>query len=67
MQKDIVAQDPATSKADIEQKAISKLVTWRRKDRAALADKRSRDAQRGEYSARGELRQVADQLDGGES
>lgn len=49
-----------------EKAALSILVDWRETDRAALANKRSRDAQRLEYRRRNDLRAAADKLPGGQ-
>lgn len=53
-----------TAKTPAEQDALTVLVDWRKHDKAALGDKRSRDAQRSEYYARNNLRNAADKLEG---
>lgn len=45
-----------------EATALRKLGDWRQKDRAHLAQKADRDAQRAEYRARQDLRGAADDL-----
>ncbi|SDF80370.1 MULTISPECIES: hypothetical protein [unclassified Duganella] len=47
-----------------EATALRKLGDWREKDRAHLAQKADRDAQRAEYRARQDLRGAADKLSG---
>lgn len=60
----IAQQAPDTAAAvSPEVKAVRTLVAWRRTDRAALADKQNRNAQRAEYRARNELRGAADDVD----
>ncbi|MRW88837.1 hypothetical protein GJ699_02430 [Duganella sp. FT80W] len=44
--------------------ALRKLGVWRERDRAHVADKADREAQRAEYRARQELRSAADDLNG---
>jgi hypothetical protein len=44
------------------EKAVRTLVDWRHKDRAHIANKADRDAQRAEYRARQDLRGAADNL-----
>lgn len=56
------APGPASA-ASSEAKAVRTLVAWRRTDKAALADKQNRNAQRAEYRARNELRGAADDVD----
>lgn len=49
---------------DAKERAIVAVVNWRESDRAACADKRSRDKQRKEYELRISLRTAADNLTG---
>jgi len=63
--RNITQHEPAPAKSGTpEATALRKIQNWRQKDRAHLADKRDRDAQRAEYAARNELRGAADNLDG---
>lgn len=54
-------------KPDAQESALVVLTQWRGADRAALADKRSRELQRTEFKMRNRLRDAADKLSSGES
>ena len=49
---------------DAKERALVAVVNWRVADKAALANKRDRDAVRIEYLQRNNLRHAADQLKG---
>jgi hypothetical protein len=64
----ILQQGPAPEQTGTpEGTALRKLSVWRQRDRAHLADKANRDAQRAEYRARQELRGAADDLNPGKA
>ena len=52
-------QQPVTP---VQETALQRLMFWRQCDKAAIAAKQDRDAQRAEWSQRVKLRDAADQL-----